>query len=108
VAKHLLEQFYATICGLPLHELLEDLTWIGDPMGIDIPPLRKALHRNLLGTDDIVEILEFLVGQNPELLSSRDRDGSLPLHVACRRGASFPIVQSLVNLYIASVKSVTP
>jgi ankyrin repeat protein len=53
-------------------------------------------------------ILEYLVDQNPELLSSRDQDGSLPLHVACRRGASFAIVQSLVNLYKASVKSVTP
>jgi ankyrin repeat protein len=49
-----------------------------------------------------------VVGQNPELISARDQDGSLPLHVACRRGASFAIVQSLVNLYKASVKSVTP
>jgi hypothetical protein len=29
-------------------------------------------------------------------------------HVACRRGASFPFIQSLVNLYKYSVKSVTP
>ena len=62
----------------------------------------------MLGTDHVVEILEFLVGQNPELLSSRDQDGLLPLHVACRRGASFDIVQSLVNHYKASVKSMTP
>jgi ankyrin repeat protein len=41
------------------------------------------------------------------LLSSRDEDGSLPLHVACRCGVSFAIVQSLVGLYKASVKSVT-
>jgi ankyrin repeat protein len=37
-----------------------------------------------------------------------DQDGSLPLHVACRRGASFTVVQSLVNRHKASVKSVTP
>jgi ankyrin repeat protein len=55
-----------------------------------------------------VDILEYLVDRNPELISSRDRDGSLPLHVACRRGASFAVVQSLVNLYKPSVKSVTP
>jgi hypothetical protein len=32
----------------------------------------------------------------------------LPLHVACRRGASFAIVQFLVNHFKASVKRVTP
>jgi ankyrin repeat protein len=108
VTKYLLQHFYSTICGcLPLHELLEDLTRIFNPYSSDVPPLCLALYLNVLGTDDVVEILEYLVGRNPELLSSRDQDGSLPLHVACRRGVSFPIVQSLVNLYMASVKSVT-
>jgi ankyrin repeat protein len=59
-----------------------------------------------LGTDDVVEILEYLVERDPALLSSRDEDGSLPLHLACRRGAFFTMVQSLVNFYKASVKSV--
>jgi ankyrin repeat protein len=109
VAKCLLQHFYATTRRLPLHELLEDFTWIGNPyMSNGAPPLREALHHNVLGTDDVVEIIEYMVDRNPELLSSRDQDGSLPLHVACRRGASFPIVQSLVDLYQASVKSVTP
>jgi ankyrin repeat protein len=107
VSKHLLQHFYATLRRLPLHALLEDLAWVGNP-NITSPPLQFALDRNVLGTDDVVEILEYLVGQNPALLSSRDRDGSLPLHVACRRGASFAIVQSLVNVYKASVKGVTP
>jgi ankyrin repeat protein len=53
-----------------------------------------------------VGLLKYLVDQNPQFLSSHDQDGSLPLHVACRRGASFSIVQSLVNRYKASVKSV--
>jgi ankyrin repeat protein len=61
----------------------------------------------VLNTDDVVEILEYLVDRNPALLSSHDQAGSLPIHVACRRGASFTIVQSLVNLYKASVKSLT-
>jgi ankyrin repeat protein len=73
-----------------------------------LPPLHDALHWNVLGTDDVVNIIEYLVDQNPALLSSPDQDGSLPLHVACRCGASFAFVQSLVNLYKASVKSVTP
>jgi ankyrin repeat protein len=109
VTKYLLKHFYATTRRLLLHELLEDLTWIGDLNSnfLDVPPLRDALDRDVLGADDAVEILEYLVGQNPELLGSRDQDGSLPLHVACRRGASFTIIQSMVDLYKASVKSVT-
>jgi ankyrin repeat protein len=62
---------------------------------------------NVLGTDDVVEIVEFLVGENPTFLYYRDQDGLLPLHVARRRGVSFAIVQSLVNHDKASVKSVT-
>jgi ankyrin repeat protein len=107
-SKYLLRHFYAATRRLPLHKLLEDLTWIDNlsSIGIGVPPLRAALDQDGLGTDDVVEILEYLVERNPELLSSRDDDGSLPLHLACRRGASFPIIQSLVNRYKASVKSV--
>jgi ankyrin repeat protein len=105
--KYLFQQLYATTRRLPLHELVEDLTWIGDPDSSDVPPLRRALLCNVLGTNDVVEILEYLVSRNPDSLASRDHDGSLPLHVACRRGASFPIVQFLVNRYKASVKTVT-
>jgi ankyrin repeat protein len=128
VTKYLLQEFYGTIRRLPLHELLEDLAWIGNPNSSAAPPLRNALDQNellddiawnstppllaalrhdVLGTDDVVEIVEFLVEQNPEWLRARDQDGSLPLHVACRRGASFSIVQSLVKHYQASVKIVT-
>jgi ankyrin repeat protein len=108
VAKCLFQHFYATTRRLPLHELLEDLTWIGNPTSSGAPPLRAALHGDLLGTDDVVEILEYLVDRNPVLLSSPDQDGALPLHVACRCVASFAIVQFLVNRYKASVKSLTP
>jgi hypothetical protein len=107
VAKYLLRHFYATTRHPPLHELLEGLTWIPSPNSIGVPPLRFALDRKGLGTDDVVEISEYLVGRNPELLSSRDQDGALPLHVACCRGVYFPIVQSLVNLYKASVQRLT-
>jgi ankyrin repeat protein len=107
VTKYLLRELYITIRHLPLHDLLEDLTWIGNCYSISAPPLRFALLLNVLGTEDVVEILEFLVRQNSELLSSRDPDGSLPIHVACRGGASFAIIQCLVDLYKASVKSVT-
>jgi ankyrin repeat protein len=108
VIKYLLQHAYATTRCLPLQELLQDLTWIGDSKSSDAPPLRAAFHQNLLGTDDVVEILEYLIDRNPAWLCSRDEDGSLPVHVACRRGVSFRIVQSLVNHDKASVKSVTP
>jgi ankyrin repeat protein len=108
VSKCLLQHYYATTRRLPLHDLVEDLAWIGNLESRVAPPLRGALDENALGTDDVVEILEYLVERNPALLRTRDQDGSLPLHVACRRGTPFTIVQSLVNLYKASVKSVTP
>jgi ankyrin repeat protein len=76
VAKYLVQEFYATISRLPLHELLKDLTWIGDPNSSNDPPLFTAFHRNVLGTDDVVEILEFLVDRDPSLLRSRDPDHS--------------------------------
>jgi ankyrin repeat protein len=107
VAKYLLQQCYATTRRLPLHELLEDGTSDSTPNSSDVSPLRAALDANVLGTDDVVEILEYLVGKIPTLISSRDHDGSLPLHVACRLGVSCSIVQSLVNHYKASVKNVT-
>jgi ankyrin repeat protein len=107
VSKYLLQKLYATTRRLPLHELVDDLTWIGNPNSSDVPPLRSVLHRNVLDADDVVEILEYLIDRNPAWLCSRDQDGSLPVHVACRRGAPFTIVQFLVNLYKASVKSVT-
>jgi ankyrin repeat protein len=95
---------------LPLHELLKDLTWLPNPNShiLDVQPLRYALYHNLLGTDDVVEIVEFLVSRNPAFFSSRDQDGLLPLHVACHLGAAFTIVRALVYLYKASDKSVTP
>jgi ankyrin repeat protein len=107
VAKCLLQHYYATTRRLPLHELLEDLTWIGNANSSGAPPLRFAISQNVLDLDDVVESIENLIERNPALLISRDQDGSLPLHVACRRGASFSIVQFLLNLYKASIKSVT-
>jgi ankyrin repeat protein len=94
--KYLLQHTYATR-HLPLHRLLGDLTGIGN-----------TFIRNVLGTVKVVEIVDYLVERNPALLSSHDQDGSLPLHVACRRGAAFTIIQSLVHPYKASVKSMTP
>jgi hypothetical protein len=75
----------------------------------DAPPLLAALRQNVLNTDDVVEILDSLVEQSPDWLRNRNQDGSLPIHVARYRGASFKIVQFLANrFYKASVKSVTP
>jgi ankyrin repeat protein len=111
--KYLLQQFYAAMRSRPLHQLVEDLAWNDHPditviTTGGVPPLRSAFHQEVLGTDDVVEIVEFLVERNPQLLCSRDQDGSLPLHVACRRGVPFNIVQSLVNHDKASIKCLTP
>jgi hypothetical protein len=39
-------------------------------------PLRDALNQDVSDTDDIVNIVEFLVDRNPALIiSSRDQDG---------------------------------
>jgi ankyrin repeat protein len=110
MVKCLLEHFYVTIRRLPLHALLDDLTWMKNhTFSVGLPPVRIALHTDVLRTDHVVEMVEYLIEQNPALLScSRDQDGALPLHVACRRGASFAIVESLVNHCKASVTSVTP
>jgi ankyrin repeat protein len=72
VSKYLLQRLYTTTRHLPLHELLEDLMWIGNrnSIVIDGPPLRFALVRNVLGVNDVVEIIEYLVGQDAALLSS--------------------------------------
>jgi ankyrin repeat protein len=80
---------------------------VSDPELSDVPPLLDALDWDASGMDDVVEIIECVLGRNPEFLSSRDKDGSLPLRVACRRGASFSIVQFLLNRYEASLKRVT-
>jgi ankyrin repeat protein len=96
VAKYLLQQLYATTRRLPLHELLHDLKWIPNKNSVasGMPQLCAALHQDVLGTDDVVEIIEFLVDRNPAWISSHDQDGSLPLHLACRHGAAFTIVHS--------------
>jgi hypothetical protein len=61
VSKYLLQHFYATsIRRLPLHDLLKDLTWTDNPNSSAIPPLRAAVHRDALDTDDVEEILETL------------------------------------------------
>ena len=47
-------------------ELLGDLTWIDNPNSIilALPPLHDALRRDVLRTDDVVEIVEYLVDRN--------------------------------------------
>jgi ankyrin repeat protein len=54
VATYLLRGLYATTRRLPLHQLLEDLPWMRNPNSSDVPPLRAALHHNVLGMDNVV------------------------------------------------------
>jgi ankyrin repeat protein len=58
-SKYLLQQLYATTRRLPLHELVEDLTWIVDPKSRGVPPLRAALHWNVMGTMMLWRSLSF-------------------------------------------------
>jgi ankyrin repeat protein len=91
VFKYLMKGFYAPIFEhegrLPLHALLEDES------------LREsdALNLNLIDTDDLLEIIAFLVGKNPGSLSARNQGGELPLHVACATHTSVEIIRFLVD-----------
>jgi hypothetical protein len=64
VAKYLLQQWCAKTRRLPLHEFLEDVTSYGTSKSSGVPPLCAALDANVLGRDDVVVILEYLVGQS--------------------------------------------
>jgi ankyrin repeat protein len=94
VVKYLLQQFYATIFyyedRLPLHALVEDASVDGSPLCI-------ALRQDVLLTDHVLEIIAFLVGQNPESLSARNQYGELPLHVACATFTPVEIVRLLID-----------
>jgi ankyrin repeat protein len=92
--KYLLQKFYASIFEhegrLPIHALLEDLSTDGTS-------LRKALEQDVFGTEGVLEIITFLVVQNPESRSARNQDGDLPLHVACATSTPVEIVRFLVE-----------
>jgi ankyrin repeat protein len=95
--KCLLQHHYSSLCDgegrIPLHAILRDATFDGNP----VPPLRTALDEEVLDTNDLLEIIKFLVNQNPELVSARDEDGSVPLHVACATSAPLEIARYLVE-----------
>jgi ankyrin repeat protein len=65
--------------------------------GLLHPPLRLAFYEDVLSTMDVLEIIEFLIGRNPAVLSVHDQDGSLPLHVAAATSAPIRILQYLVE-----------
>jgi ankyrin repeat protein len=65
--------------------------------GNPVPPLRTALRQNVLDTNDLLELIKFLVHRNPASLNSRNQDGSVPLHVACATSAPLEIVIYLVK-----------
>jgi hypothetical protein len=95
--KCLLQHHYSSLCDgegrLPLHAILRDATLDGNTT----PPLRTALHQNVLVTNDLLEIIVFLVNQNPELVTALDEDGSVSLHVVCTTSAPLEIVRYLVE-----------
>jgi ankyrin repeat protein len=95
--KCLLQHHYSNLCDeesrLLLHAFLRDATSDDNPA----PPLRVALDEEVLDTNDLLEIIVFLVNQNPQLVSARDRDGSVPLHVACSTSAPLEIARYLVE-----------
>jgi ankyrin repeat protein len=94
VVKYLMKALYTSISDhedrLPIQALLEDAS-------ADGTPLREALEEDVLGTDDVLEIIAFLVDQNPRSLSARNQGGELPLHVACVTSANPDIVRFLVD-----------
>jgi hypothetical protein len=73
VVKYLLHECYASISDhedrLPIHAILQDAsdTVDGTPLF-----LRDALEQHFLGTDDVLEIIAFLLSQYPGSLSARN------------------------------------
>jgi ankyrin repeat protein len=92
VFKYLMKELYESDHEgrLPLHALVEDLSTDGTT-------LRKALEQDELDTDDVSDIITFLVSQNPGSLSARNQNGELPLHVACAIFTPVEIVRFLVE-----------
>jgi ankyrin repeat protein len=66
-------------------------------------PLHVALEHG--ASLDVIELP--LHRHDPVNILLRNHADETPLHVACRCGALFDIIQSLVDHYPASVKSVT-
>jgi ankyrin repeat protein len=96
VFKYLLQELYASISDhdgrLPIHALLEDLS-------TDETSIREVLEHDYdaFDTDAILEIIAFLVDQDPESLIARNQDGQLPLHVACATLTDLDIIEFLVE-----------
>jgi hypothetical protein len=105
VVKYLLQESYASISDhegrLPLHALLEDSSTDGTSLG-------KALEQNVLSTDDVSEIIAFLVGRDSSTIMLRNDAGETSLHVACRCGSPFETAKAVVRRHTTSVQCVTP
>jgi hypothetical protein len=54
-------------------------------------------------TDDVSDIITFLVGRNPGSLSACNQDGELPLHVASATFSPVEIIRCLVDLEQESI-----
>jgi ankyrin repeat protein len=69
-------------------------------------PLHVALERGASSDSNVIKML--LERQDAVIIMLRNIANETALHVACRCGSSFVIVQSLVDHYKASVQAVTP
>jgi ankyrin repeat protein len=69
-------------------------------------PLHVALERGASSDTEVIKML--LKRHDPATIMLRNNAGETALHVACRCGVPFEIVQSLVHHYKASVQAVTP
>lgn len=79
----------------------------------DIPRLKTAILyqdrcertslQRLLSRDPPLDIVQQLIHYAPEVLRIKDNFRFLPIHFACRNGASLDIVQALVHGYPESV-----
>jgi ankyrin repeat protein len=68
--------------------------------------LHVALERGASSQFEVIKLL--LERHDPVTMMLRNNAGETPLHVACRCGVRFAIIQSLVHHYQASVQVVTP
>ena len=48
-------------------------------------------------TDQLLSLCRYVVEHDPDTIRERDSHGNLPLHIACRKGAPFEVIQGLLE-----------
>jgi ankyrin repeat protein len=87
-------------------ELEECLEWIALHflLGRRVQNVEHELFTACQQQPQSLDHIRSLVERNPSIVQSRNDDGHLPLHIACRFGAPLSVIQYLVEQYPESVR----